>query len=606
MPMQIREETTYQRLLRRYGSRDLWSIRLILVSAPIYALASYAFDAIRVDNYSLTWVGIAIITYFELIVLGLMARYLTPKSWWKTRASALVNLTYVMVIGAVKNTSVAALALNLNLETKIDWFMRAFGGATMAVSISIFFVLLAGSWLEHQETMKNLMAKRRELLGLQDNAAFIVASEQQDLIDETRRVIEPKLMQIQTFLATGISAENIIEQMRLLLNESIRPLSRALQIQASGFQLTPTQSSEVPETRLRLPDKFTIFTCIFPVPTWAIVTATMTWVHYMLFPDQPILLALLSSLPSLAILAIAKLMSKPVGAVRAMSAILAFAGLSIAITVTSVFALQILQGLGGFAVVFSLSHLITSTVVTFAFAYVSLINRDRRDLEASTRLATEQLEIELKVFEQALWLNRKSWGYLLHGTVQARLTAAIARLGAISELNSQAVDEVEASIRTIRNSLAAPRPISIDLASELANLKASWRGVCDVVIEVEKGIPRALKENHELAFCVNELCKEAISNAFRHGAAKNATIKIALVDTQLFQLTIVNDGRSVRATSSSQSRHTEGLGLKLYDELCLSWSLKSDGISKKTTLNLLVPVQPNTTDSNPRLSKKAK
>ena len=59
-------------------------------------------------------------------------------------------------------------------------------------------------------------------------------------------------------------------------------------------------------------------------------------------------------------------------------------------------------------------------------AYLRIIDEARVDLEDQMAQINEKLSHELAVFNQALWLQKRRWSYLLHGTVQATLTAAIA------------------------------------------------------------------------------------------------------------------------------------------------------------------------------------
>jgi two-component sensor histidine kinase len=63
--------------------------------------------------------------------------------------------------------------------------------------------------------------------------------------------------------------------------------------------------------------------------------------------------------------------------------------------------------------------------------------------------------------------------------------------------------------------------------------------------------------------------REAISNAVKHGEAKNAQIKISLERSRLIRVVIENDG-----IPASQGAKT-GFGSDFLDEVAYSWSLKS-------------------------------
>ena len=66
----------------------------------------------------------------------------------------------------------------------------------------------------------------------------------------------------------------------------------------------------------------------------------------------------------------------------------------------------------------------------------------------------------------------------------------------------------------------------------------------------------------------NEIAKEAVQNAVRHGGARNVTIVVDSTPDKLLTMDVKNDGRPI-------SNVQKGVGSKLLDELTLRWSLEN-------------------------------
>lgn len=84
--------------------------------------------------------------------------------------------------------------------------------------------------------------------------------------------------------------------------------------------------------------------------------------------------------------------------------------------------------------------------------------------------------------------------------------------------------------------------------------------------------------------CVNEIAKEAVSNAVRHGNASVAKIEIDRMQNDLIEMKISNDGAPPKA------KIEKGVGSQMFDELTLEWSLNFDRVSSRTVLSATFPV----------------
>jgi anti-sigma regulatory factor (Ser/Thr protein kinase) len=82
--------------------------------------------------------------------------------------------------------------------------------------------------------------------------------------------------------------------------------------------------------------------------------------------------------------------------------------------------------------------------------------------------------------------------------------------------------------------------------------------------------------------CLNEILKEAVSNAVRHGDATAVDVQIVLTQNEI-ELQVLNDGRPAISTSR------KGLGSTMFDDLTISWQLARDYDADKTVLSARLP-----------------
>ena len=172
---------------------------------------------------------------------------------------------------------------------------------------------------------------------------------------------------------------------------------------------------------------------------------------------------------------------------------------------------------------------------------------------------------------------------MIHGDVQAALSAAVTRLRRSSEPEPFEYELVKQDLARARAALSHEAPEQPPFADFMASLTGAWGNVCAIKLGVSARAKRALDASADARSCVNEICKEAISNAVRHGDAKNAVISIDRIQDDLLTLEVSNDG------GPQPESVKPGMGSQMIDELTLEWSLTSD--AKQTLLKAVIPLQ---------------
>jgi two-component sensor histidine kinase len=216
------------------------------------------------------------------------------------------------------------------------------------------------------------------------------------------------------------------------------------------------------------------------------------------------------------------------------------------------------------------------------FALNAARQRKRAEIEAKISIDLLEIAKQNSFFAQRVWVFRRRWLLVLHGTVQSALTAAVNRLSKAKEVDEFTIQMVNQDLLRATSAIESDQATSVNLEENLKELRDVWSGICSVELKLSERAKRALTRNSDTAFCVNEIAKEAISNAVRHGSAKSAVIDIDRLEDDLLKVEITNNGIPLR------SQEKPGIGSEMLDEICLNWNIQNDGKKVRLVANLPV------------------
>ncbi|KRF44105.1 sensor histidine kinase [Paenibacillus sp. Soil787] len=208
-----------------------------------------------------------------------------------------------------------------------------------------------------------------------------------------------------------------------------------------------------------------------------------------------------------------------------------------------------------------IGYFITCSYIVFAGIVSSLINfyqrarRDTMQLYAQLVQSHERLQdYALKAEEWAATRERVRIAREIHDTVGHKLTALLVQMQAARKLSSldplrseqtylACEDLIRSSLQEVRLSVRAIRdePVtSTSLNDSLGKLAEEFTKFAEVQTTFEvKGIPVALRGDLQLT--AYRIVQESLTNAHKHGHAKNAKILLTYSETD-FSLCIRNDG----------------------------------------------------------------
>jgi len=571
--------STFSRLARK----EIWGLPLLILTGWIFAVLSFLFDAVLLNDWSPYWILIYVVTFGEVALLAWAFRVQVLNRFGFE--SALLNLFVAGVLGAIKNVSVALLAANLGLNHDPLYAFRVFGGFSLGVGIFWFAGLALGARTEHTAIMAQLTQVQHTLLSLRNSSKARLAKANEKLARQTGELLVPKLDQLQAMVREVGGSQVAVEKLRELILEDVRPLSEALSSQAVALVDEPIELAPVVKRYRLFQPQMELRGLIRPNPAFVSLAFSSLMIAYIILGAPRCNKVFFVSVISLGLAWLAKgLVPAGLKVSKGMAIWSLFViGTAMAVPPYIASILEIEEPSEPWLLLLIWPGALISLM---AFGFAESLDRDRVAARAHFEAENRNLAHDQALFEQQLWLERRAWQFVVHGTVQAALTAALTRLQATPEPEQYVLNMVAEDIERARRALMATPVRHIDLADSFSQMQATWQGICDIRISVTERAGRSLQKNNDACVCVNEIVKETVSNAVRHGEAKNILVEVDRVDD--FNLTIVvsNDGVPLRA-----QQHQFGVGSRLIEELTTDWSIESHKATGLTVFQANLPLQ---------------
>ena len=437
------------------------------------------------------------------------------------------------------------------------------------------------SYKINKATLVGLVKTQNALLGLRESAEIIVLEEELRLVQQTQDELMPQLELLDASLeSTGFIREQrakLIQDIRNTIETKVRPLSDELKSSAQVRAL-PLTSSRLQPLKLKVPTRLGLRDAFRPGEIFSLVALTFVGAPYVFLGPIWGLFGLIAAvhfgLWSVVIrnLIPAKATLKtPIGVF--VLTLLALAPLIPVSLTLFAFAPDVAAAQ---LVTFASIVVVGISAAGLAFLHGLYQELDASQLELATRI--EELERETSRFEQQLWSARRNWGYILHGTVQSSLTAALMHLQKQEGTDDELIKVVRQDIRRAAQALRERPAAQADLQTSIDELSETWAGVCDIEWRIADDARKALLADADLCFCTKEIVKEAVSNAVRHGGATQMTVSLEIESGHTLVLEAVNNGCGLSAAAEA------GLGSQIIRDLTYFWSLSTDEASGLTTL----------------------
>lgn len=568
--------------ISRLGRKEIWGLPLLILTGWVYALLSLLFDAVLQNLWSPYWILIYAVTFGLVVILAWLFRVQVLNRL--NVNSPVLNIAVAGLLGMIKNTLVAPLALNLGLLPDPLWSFRLLGGFTLGAGIFLFSGVALGARTEHTAVMAELTQVQSTLLALRNSSKVRLRSAIDGLAEQTRELLLPKLDQLQQLVGGEAESGAAIVNLRSLIQDDVRPLSQALSSQALAMAELPVALAPVPKRYRMFRAEVELRGLIRPNAAAVSVGLGGLLLAYIIMGAPRCNKVLYLSLVSWGLAWLAKALI-PAG-LKVTPRVAVFSLFMIGTAMFLPLYLIALTEIETPAEPWLLLVLWPSSLVSLmSFGFSESLDRDRVAARTQLEAENQRLAHDQALFEQQVWLGRRAWQFVVHGTVQAALTAALTRLQATPAPEPYVLNMVNQDIDRARDALMAPPARKIDLADSFAQLQATWRGICEIQISVTERAARPLQRDNGACVCLNEIVKETVSNAFRHGEAKNVWVSVDRQDDFNLSITVSNNGLPI--TDETQL----GVGSHLIEELTTDWSIKSDPASGLTVFKANLPLQ---------------
>ncbi len=575
-------EGALQRTFRHIGSKHAWSWQLLLFFLYVLSVISFLTDSVLAQSFDPRWFLVNILAFLPPISIALAYRFLFLANRPDT-SRPFLNLAVASIAGASRNVSVGVFANLLDLESVDRWIFRVIGGMVIGIAIFLLWSIVQGTSSDYKSSLLTLSQIQTELSETRGEMPELLQEVNETLQNRTRSAVLPQLQEINRALGENRSSELAVQQLRETLENQVRPLMDEI-ARTTPAPFAPRNIEQLAKIRAELPSRFNVYEAL-PI-LGSSLAQSMGYGFWLTFLYA--VQGTLQSLQAIAVYALTLFLARLL--VPRNREFTRLAGATLVIVIATV---------ASSATVLYLATLSLPLIQFVAIAGLSVFGgilspillamnaaRQRRRVEIEAQISLDLLEIakQNSFFAQRVWVFRRRWLLVLHGTVQSALTAAVNRLSNAKEVDEFIVQMVNQDLLRAVTAIDTDQTTSVDLEESFKELRDLWSGICSVNVKISERAKRALTRNTDTTFCVNEIAKEAISNAVRHGAAKSATIEIDRVEDDLLTLEISNDGIPLR------TRETSGIGSEMLDEICLNWSLENAG--KKVRLNANLPVRP--------------
>ena len=456
-----------------------------------------------------------------------------------------------------------------------EWDSGALSSALAALVVTLVLgvVMVASAQLsrERAEANAGLLAEQARLRALVESADLELVRSEAELRGRARVLLEPTINEIRELISEEISetdARQLSDRIYAAVNDVVRPASREL---ARSPRIDPGATAG--ETHAPLAffrDRMDITEAI--KPGWLLA---LSW--GVLLPVALLLGASASSVGYglvISLAAVALLLGVKAMWPRAWRVMPIVLGLSVLLVLYSVINLAFMIMARSLFATFASSaawesNNLTGFIVRVALAMlVSVLATllvHGEQLRAGLAATNVQLEELIARIRRETWLMHRSVSLAVHGTVQSALISTAMRLTA-ADRNRDFIEDARRRLEGALSAIASDQGHSDSLEAALDDLRGLWNPIVRLSHDITPAAELRLGEDAGLSRCVIEICREATSNAIRHGKATVVDIRICVVG-DLVEIRISDNGDGLVHGALA------GLGTQMLDETCFRWSL---------------------------------
>jgi hypothetical protein len=547
------------------GLRSSLSFRLTLLFVFPGSLSPIFIDHADFGGSYLLWVGLILLAHSGFTVTILIAGRLIHGNRQNESHPIATLLAFVAaqsVRGSILGYS--TVFLGFTDDPKLA-FRIISGGVFISTVLSVIAISIA-IFDQHSNLVRDLETKTSELTQLQSTMDTRLQEATRNLREYAQQVVTPRIDQIDQLLValkSGGNKDIAVHEMQNYVDTELRPFShqiahdKSLQALAVNIE-TSTKKLELPKSiNLSQSMRPYVTTVLFFITYAAAAQRTMTFVEAL--PFNVITTVLLISYFAF----FKKLFGNrkiPLESGLVVGASIFASVGPLILFVESYLPIEIPQHISGATVFVGL-------IYGFANLGYTILTSQRTSLIAELTSTIENLQSTISLLSQKEWLSRRQVGYVMHGSLQSALNAAVLQLGAAKDPTPELIESVRGDIASALARVGFDSGQSYSFEQAQQEISKIWAGTVETRWQIQPEAMEALRRNPATSECLAEVLREAVSNASKHGKATKVEIAVNIEDSVL-ALQAKDNG------STSNTGKTQGLGTELLDDVCSSWSLE--------------------------------
>ena len=549
------------------GLRSSLSFRLTLFFLFPGSLSPIFIDRADFGGSFLLWTGLILLAHSGFSITILIAARLIHGNR-KNESHPIATLIAFVCAQSIRGSILgfSTVFLGFTDDPKLAFRILS-GGVFISTVLSVIAISIA-IFDQHSNLVRNLENKTSELSQLRISMDTRLQEAAKNLREYAQQVVTPRIDQIDQLLValkSGGNKDVAVHEMQEYVETELRPFSHQIahdkSLQAIDLHVeTSKKKFELPRTiNLSQSMRPYITTMLFFITYAAAAQRTMTFVEAL--PFNLITTALLITyFVTFKKLFGDKEIPLAIGLVLGAS-IFATVG-PLILLVEGYLPIEIPQHISGATVFVGL-------IYGFANLGYTILTSQRTKLISDLSVTIENLESTISLLSQKEWISRRQVGYVMHGSLQSALNAAVLQLGSASNPTPELIESVRGDIAQALARVGFESGQSYSFEQAQREISKIWAGTIETKWQVAPDALEALRRNPATSECLAEVLREAVSNASKHGKATSVEIAVNIEDSVLV-LQAKDNG------SSSNTGKTQGLGTELLDDVCSSWSLEPD------------------------------
>ena len=566
----------------RLGQPNAIGLPLFIVCLMFAALLSFAFDAVRLQNIDTIWIPINLCAIVIVLIFAVPAVLAKQKRNLNGKNQPFFNIAVLGLSFGFKNLLMIYVAGWFGVSDEANPYVRFIGGIFLGTAILIIFTNIVGSRLMREASLAELRVNESKLRAYRDAVINQLEEDSRLAATKTFDALSPQLEDLVRRAKQSQDILALVNKLISFIKNELKPFSVTLSREATNLSLradVPSVSGDAePEVRINASKLIRIWLSLIPVPFLFFLVSSFA------VPSTNGLDLITASIVFLVSLSVFKLMAKMIPDVSTTQAFVLVTVVSLLATLPSFYLYSQVPNQDGIPELLPVFYIIPAmSIIAASQAYI--LDQRFSHTEDLLKVVVQELARENKIYQQKAWLASHGWYLLLHGMVQPALTAASIRAseakGTEGEVNSLILSDLQRALDSLRD----PSTNRRNLDTSLSEIQSAWEDICTIKYNIGEDVTNRVLQDEISQQVINEVLKEVVSNAVRHGNASNVEILMSLELNSSIRILATNDGTKPTDDGS------ESVGSRMLEAFCLDRSLIWNSETNRTEFQALIPIK---------------